>query len=261
MLNENTTMKLHELKLSGMADAMDVQMHDKDFDLMSFEERFGLIVDAEHTKRLNNRMSKLIKDAGYAVNACVEDIEYHEDRKLDRNLIKRLSTCNYIHERQNVIILGPTGSGKSFLASALGMAASRMRISARYVRLPDILSDLAVARGEGKYRKLLKQYLKVKLLILDEWLLFPLSTDEARDLFDLVDARHSEGSTIFCSQFETGGWHAKIGEATLADAICDRIVHNAHKIVIGGRDSMRRRKSSLAAEADTPVVTNGAAPR
>jgi DNA replication protein DnaC len=261
MLNENTTMKLHEMKLAGMAEAMDVQMRDKDFDMMSFEERFGLIVDAEHTKRLNNRMTKLIRDAGYTVSACVEDIEYHEDRKLDKNLIKRLSTCNYIHERQNVIILGPTGSGKSFLASALGMAASRMRIPVRYVKLPDILGDLAVARGEGRYRKLLKQYLKVKLLILDEWLLFPLSADEARNLFDLVDARHSEGSTIFCSQFETGGWHAKIGEATLADAICDRIVHNAHRIVIGGRDSMRRRKSSLATEPDTPIVTGGAAPR
>jgi DNA replication protein DnaC len=261
MLNENTAMKLHELKLSGMAEAMDTQMRDKDFEQMSFEERFGLIVDAEHAKRLNNRTARLIKDAGYAVSACVEDIEYHEDRKLDRNPIKRLSTCNYIHERQNVIILGPTGSGKSFLASALGMAASRMRIPVRYVRLPDILGELAVARGEGKYRKLLKQYLKVKLLILDEWLLFPLSADEARDLFDLVDLRHSEGSTIFCSQFETGGWHAKIGEATLADAICDRIVHNAHRIIIGSKDSMRRRKSPLASESDAMTVPGGAAPR
>jgi DNA replication protein DnaC len=261
MLNENTTTKLNEMKLSGMASAIDAQMRDKDFDLMTFEERFGLIVDAEHTKRLNNRMARLIKDAGYAVSACVEDIEYHEDRKLDKNLIKRLSTCNYIHERQNVIILGPTGSGKSFLASALGMAASRMRIPVRYVKLPDILGELAVARGEGKGRKLLKQYLKAKLLILDEWLLFPLSPDEARDLFDLVDVRYNERSTIFCSQFETGGWHAKIGEAALADAICDRIVHNAHKIVIGGKDSMRRRTSSLTAEADTSVAPGGAAPR
>jgi DNA replication protein DnaC len=259
MLNENTVMKLHEMKLSGMAEALDIQMRDKDFEQLSFEERFGLIVDAEHSKRQNNRITRLIKDAGYVINACIEDIEYHEDRKIDRNLIKRLSTCNYIHSRQNVIILGPTGSGKSFLANALGMAASRMRISVRYAKLPDLLSELAVARGEGRYRKCLKHYLNAKLLILDEWLLFPLSMEESRDLFDLIDVRHSEGSTILCSQFDVSGWHAKIGEPTLADALCDRIVHNAHKIIIGGKDSMRCRKSSLALETD--ITVNGATPR
>jgi DNA replication protein DnaC len=243
MLNENTVTKLREMKLKGMADAMSTQMDDGGFEQMPFEDRFGLIVDAEYTKRQNNRMARLIKEAGYAVSgASVEDIEYHEERKLNGNLIKRLSTCNYIHEKQNIILLGPAGSGKTFIANALGMAASRSRLPVKYVKLPDLLGELAIADGDGKYKKLIRQYARVKLLILDEWLLFPLSQGEAKYLYDLIDLRQYTGSTILCSQFEISGWHAKIGVTAVADSICDRIVHNAHKITIGGRDSMRKRK-------------------
>jgi DNA replication protein DnaC len=225
-----------------MAQAFREQMKDSGFHSMSFEERLGLLVDAEWTVRKNNRMARLIKKADYAIStACVEDIEYHPDRKLDKAQITRLATCNYIQEYHNVVVLGATGSGKTFLSNAFGMAASRNFYPVKYVRLPDLLSELAISRGEGTYRKVIKQYKQVKLLILDEWLLFPLKESEARDLLEIVEARHKKASTIFCSQFDVAGWHLKIGEPTLADAICDRIVHDSYTIMIEG-DSMRKRK-------------------
>lgn len=242
MLNNNTVTKLHEMHLSVMAQAFRDQLKDGSFAEMSFEERFGLLTDAEWSTRKSNRMTRLIKKAEYAIStACVEDIEYHPDRKLDKAQILRLSACNYIQECHNIIILGATGSGKTYISNALGMTANRSFYSVKYVRLPDLLSELAIARGDGSYRKVIKQYKQVKLLILDEWLLFPLKESEARDLLEIVEARHKIASTIFCSQFDVAGWHLKIGEPTLADAICDRIVHDSYTIVIKG-DSMRKKK-------------------
>ena len=220
MLNDNTVSKLHEMRFSVMAQAFRDQLKDSSFHGLSFEERLGLLVDAEWAVRKNNRMARLIKNADYAISgACIEDIEYHPDRKLDKVQILRLATCNYIQENHNVLILGATGSGKTFLSNAFGMDASRNFYAVKYVRLPELLSELAIARGEGTYRKLIKQYKQVKLLILDEWLLFPLKESEARDLLEIVEARHKKASTIFCSQFDIVGWHLKVGEPTLADAI------------------------------------------
>lgn len=246
MLNENTVTKLHEMRLSVMAQAFKDQMRGETFSSMSFEERFGLLVDSEWVTRKNNRLKKLIKDANYAMSdACVENIEYHNDRNLDKAQIARLSTCNYIQEYHNIIILGATGSGKTYLSNALGMAASRNFYTVKYVRIPDLLTELAIARGDGTYRKLMAKYKQVKLLILDEWLLFPPKENEARDLLEIVEGRYKKASTVFCSQFEVAGWHHKIGEPTLADAICDRIVHDSYTIVIGGKDSMRKRKGII----------------
>lgn len=243
MLNENTANKLHDMRLSVMASSFRDQAMDSNFAAMSFEERFGLLVDSEWTARKNNRLTKLIRSADYALpNACAENIEYHPDRNLDKALIARLLSCNYIQEFHNIIILGATGSGKTYLSNALGMTASRNFYTVKYVRIPDLLAELAVARGEGTYRKVVAKYKQVKLLILDEWLLFPLKESEARDLLEIVEARHKRASTIFCSQFEVGGWYQKIGEPTIADAICDRIVHDSYTITIGGKDSMRKRK-------------------
>lgn len=242
MLQGNTVSKLHEMRLSMMAQAFQKQLTDSQFASMSFEERFGLLVDEEWAARKSNRMIRLIRNADYAISgACIEDIEYQPDRKLDKSQMARLAICQYIREYHNIVILGATGSGKTYLACALGMAASCNFYTVKYVRLPDLLAELAIARGDGSYRKVMKQYKQVKLLVLDEWLLFPLKESEARDLLEIVEARHKRASTIFCSQFDVAGWHLKIGEPTLADAICDRIVHDSYTIVIQG-DSMRKKK-------------------
>ena len=246
MLNETTVSKLHEMKLSVMAAKFREQCSDPKFAELAFEERLGIIVDAEWTSRKNNRLTRLIRNAGYEIpGASVEDIEYHDDRKLDSAQITRLSSCAYIQEGHNIIILGATGNGKTYIANAFGMAANRNFYTVKYIRLPDLLGELAIARGEGRYHKVVKQYKQVKLLILDEWLLFPISDTDARDVLDIINARHKRASTIFCSQFPPEGWYQKINEPTVADAICDRIVHDSYQILIDGT-GMRERKGIKA---------------
>lgn len=243
MLTENTANKLQEMKLTAMARAFKEQLSDPNIANLSFEDRFGLLVDHEWTSRKNNHLKRLIKNARFAeTGACVEDIEYHSDRNLDSAQIARLSTCDYISERHNIMLLGATGSGKTYIACALGMSAARNFLTVRYVRLPELLAELAIARGNGTYRKVITQYKKPTLLILDEWLLYPLKETEARDLLEIAEARHKKASTIFCSQFDVPGWRDKIGDPILADAICDRIVHDSYSIVIDCKESMRKRK-------------------
>lgn len=243
MLNENTANKLYEMHLSVMARAFKEQLTDAKFQPMSFEDRFGLLVDQEWCARKDNHLKRLIKNAGFSdTSACIEDIEYHADRNLDKAQMARLSTCNYIAEHHNVILLGATGSGKTYIACALGMAAARDFLTVKYIRLPELLTELAVARGDGTYQKAIVQYKKPTLLIIDEWLLYPLKEIETHDLLEIVEARYKKASTIFCSQFDVPGWREKIGNPILGDAICDRIVHDSYTIVIDCKDSMRKRK-------------------
>lgn len=243
MINQSTTTKLREMHLSAMAEALQDQVKDPAHKELSFEERLGLLVDAEWTSRKHNRLQKLIKQACLKFsNASIPDIEYHEDRKLDRSLILKLASCSYINENHNIIIMGASGNGKSWLACALGIAACQHYYPVKYVRLPELLDEFAVARGIGTFKRVIKQYKSVRLLILDEWLLTPLAGQEAHDLLEIIEARHHLASTIFCSQFKPGGWHEKIGQDTLADAILDRIIHDSYQIYIEGKVSMRERK-------------------
>ena len=247
MLDQMTISKLHDMKLSAMAEAFRNQIRDQASANLSFEERFGLIVDTEWTKRKNAHLARLFRNAGFSENdACIENIEYAADRKLDKAQIDNLATCNYIQEKHNIIILGAAGAGKSYLGCAFGAAACRKFYATKFIRLPELLNDLAVARGEGTYQQLIKEYKKISLLILDEWLLIPLAPNEARDLLEIVEARHKRASTIFVSQFAVQGWHGKIREEPLADAILDRIVHDSYVITIQGKDSMRKKKGIKA---------------
>jgi len=243
MVNEATISRLYEMKLSAMASSYKQQMEDSKSNKLSFDERFGLLVDTEWTTRKNNRLKRLIHNARLPISgACVEDIEYRADRKLDRELIIQLAGCTYIGEKHNVIILGATGAGKTYLGCALGIAACRLFYSVKYIRLPDLLDELLVARGEGIFQKVMQNYKKIDLLILDEWLLTPLTELESRDLLEIVEARHDRCSTLFSSQFNPAGWQSKIGDGPLAEAILDRIIHNAYTLKIESEESMRKLK-------------------
>jgi len=243
MVSETTINKLHDMRLSAMAEAFRQQMQESAMNALSFSDRFGMLVDQEWDTRKNNRIKRLIYRAGFPItDSCMEDIKYLSDRKLNKEHLLELSTCSYIKNKHNVIILGATGAGKTYLGCALGMAACRHFFSVKYIRLPDLLDEFSIAKGEGIFQKVIQDYKKIDLLILDEWLLIPPTELESRDLLEVVESRSTHCSTIFLSQFDIAGWRAKITYAPLAEAILDRIVHNSHNIKIGGEESMRKRK-------------------
>lgn len=240
MLVNETVSKLTEMHLSVMARSFENQLNDSKMNELSFEDRFSMIVDREWTTRKNNKLRNLMKKAEYSIpSASIEDIIYNKERNLDKAQIQRLATCSYIAENHNVIIMGATGTGKTYLGCALGVAANREFYSTKYIRLPDLLAEIQIARGDGSYFTAMNRYKKVNLLIIDEWLLYPLKEEEARILLEIVEARNKVASTIFCSQVDTLGWHDYLYEPTMADAICDRIVNNSHIITIMG-DSIRK---------------------
>lgn len=246
MIYEETKRKMREMHLSAMGVALDQQLADPNAFSMSFEDRLGLLVDAEYVSRRNNKLKRLMKNASFAdQSACIEAIDYLPERNLDKELIMLLSTCQFIDSKRNVIIQGPTGSGKTFFATALGVSAVKNFYSVKYIRLPDLLVDLRIALANNTLRQMINSYSKVRLLILDEWLLYPLNEEDSRSLLEIVDYRSRYGSTIFCSQFEKQGWYDKIADPLIAEAICDRIVHNAYTVTLGGSESMRKIKNSI----------------
>lgn len=239
MTNESTINKLLEMRLSAMADSFRIQRDDPAMRDVPFEDRFGMLVDAEYQSRKNNRLKRLIRNADFEQpDASIAAIDYHSGRKLNRDLIERLASCEYITEYRNIFITGATGSGKTYMACAFGMAACQKYYTVKYVRLPDLLLDLQAARESGNFQTVLKKYTNPLLLILDEWLLLRLTEDEARNLFELIHKRRKRSSTIFCSQFRENEWYQQIcgGTNTLADAIMDRIAYDSYKIDIESTD-------------------------
>jgi len=241
MLNHPTVDKLHQLRLSGMAHALASQAQSPEIGQLSFEERFGLLVDSEVAERESRQNASRLKRAKLKLAATPEDVDYRHPRKLDRALFARLMTGQWVSAHQNVLICGPTGVGKTFLACALANQACRQGRSVLYARLSRLLPSLAIGRGDGSYAKTLAQLAKTDVLVIDDWALAPLSDESRRDLLEIFDDRHGNRSTIITSQLAVKHWHDSIGDPTLADAILDRVVHQAHTLDLDG-ESLRKNK-------------------
>jgi DNA replication protein DnaC len=246
MLNHPTLDKLQDLRFTGMAKALSEQMALPDIDELSFEERLGLLVDREMTEREDRRLTTRLRQAKLKQNACIEDIDFKQPRGLDKSLILDLAQCQWIRKHLNLLITGPTGVGKTWVACALAQKACREGFTALYLRLPRLLQELPIAKGDGTYTRLMNRLAKVDVLILDDWGLSKLIAEQRRDLLEILEDRHDTRSTIVTSQLPLDQWHHIIGDPTLADAILDRLVHNAYKINLKG-ESMRKNKSKLTA--------------
>ena len=233
MMNQETLRKLIEMRMSAMAELYQEQSTNKEYQTMDFDDRFNLLVDLEYDRRKSNKLERLIKQATFNdPTAAIEDIEYHPDRRLDKKQILELATGNYIQNHHNIILMGASGNGKTWISNAFGVHACRQFYKVKYIRLPELLDELTLAKhqADGSFRKLLQKYRKIDLLIIDEWMLTELSEEHVLHVLEIIEARLKRASTIFCSQFAPEGWHSKVGRAQVADAIMDRIVHDSYKI-------------------------------
>lgn len=244
MLNHPTLEKLSSLKLTGMTRALREQMELPDMGTLTFEERLGLMVDREITERDNRKLAIRLRKAKLKLNASVEDLDYTHHRGLDKSFIASLATGKWLHEHNNVLLVGPTGAGKTYLACALGHSGCLRGFDTFYARIPRLLQELGTARGDGRYARMMKSLAKVDLLVLDDLGLAPLTAEQRRDLLEILDDRYRIRSTLVTSQLPVNKWHEAIGDPTLADAILDRLVHNAYKLVLKG-DSMRKTKRKV----------------
>lgn len=235
MLHEPTVEKLHNLRLSTMAEAWQQQQRDAKIGALSFDERFTLLVDAEYQARDNRRLTRLLKDAQLRIpQACVEDVATTPGRNLDKATLRQLASCTWITEHLNVLITGGTGAGKSFLACALAQSACRKGIRTTYRRVPRLLDELALARAEGSHARLLAKLAKFDVLVLDDWGLGTPKDSQRHDLLEVIEDRYGQLSTIVTSQLPREKWHEWIGDPTMADAILDRLVNNAYKVELKG---------------------------
>jgi DNA replication protein DnaC len=239
MLTQQTLETLRALGFTGMADAYQAQLQDADVQALSFDERLGLLVDREWSERQTRRLVRRLQIARLPLPASIEDIDYTTPRGVERGLIRTLAEGRWLHEHLNLIMCGPTGVGKTYVASALGNAACRQGFSVRYYRVSRLTGDLTLAKGDGSYPRLMRALAKTDLLMLDDWGLATLSASEARELLEVIDDRCTRHSTLIASQLPVDAWHSAIPDPSIADALLDRVVHTAHKIVLRG-ESMRK---------------------
>lgn len=250
MLNHHTLTTLRALKLSGMASAFEEQQSQTTMQSLSFEERFGMLLERESTHRNNKRLERLLKLAKLKHgSACIEDIDYRAGRSLDKNRIASLRNCDWIRSGHNLLLTGATGGGKTWLACAFGNQACRQGLSVIYLRLPRLFEELKVAHGDGSYGKRMSQFARADLLILDDLGLTPIGQAERADLLEILDDRINARSTIITSQLPVDHWHAYLNDPTLADAILDRVIHGSHRIELKG-ESMRKMKAKNSPQFD-----------
>lgn len=232
---QQTLERLKALHLDAMADALAAQAHDPSTAKLDFDERLGLLVEAQWTARENKRLRRALAEAKLRLPAaCVEDVDYPPKRELDRAIVRQLSSCKWIDEHQNVAVTGATGTGKSYVACALAQLACRRGYRALYRRVPRLFDELTIARADGTFVRLLARFARAHVLILDDFGIGSLREQDRRDLLEILEDRYGTRSTVITSQLDPKHWHSFIGEPTLADAICDRLIHNAHRLVLKG---------------------------
>lgn len=235
MLNQQTVDKMNEMKFSAMAEAFEQQLGSGEHAKLSFEERVGLLIDCEWTAREQRKQTRRLRVAKPRYkSASLEDVDFKHPRGLNRQQVLSLGSCSWIQDQHNLVITGPTGIGKSYLASAFVQRACRQGFTARYIRMPRLLHEVSVGRGDGSYTRLLARLAKLDLLAIDDWLIAPLRDAERRDLLEVIEDRAEHTSTLIASQLLIKDWHGAIGDPNQADAVCDRLLHNAHRIALKG---------------------------
>jgi len=253
---QQTIEKLHTMRLAVMADGLQSQMTQPEIDAMPFEERLALLVDLQHTAMVNAALAKRLKRAGMRQTACMENLDLRTPRNLDRGSVHTLATGQWIRRNLNILVLGPAGIGKSWISCALGNRAARDGFSVVYKRLSRLLDELAVARLHGRQASALKTLARTRVLIVDDWLMQKLTAEQRRDLMEVIDDRHGRASTIVATQLPVESWHDMIGDPTYADAILDRLIHNAYRLDLKGK-TMRPGIDAVTADAQDVATGDG----
>ena len=254
MLTNATMEQLRALSLSGMAHALAEQMENAEYQALSFEERLGLLLDREVQDRFNRRLDRNLRTAKLRTTACMEDINFRKERGLERSVLMSLAAAQWVGAHQNVLIVGPTGIGKTFGACALAHAAVRAGHTSLYLRAPRMFDDLLIARADGRLPRVMAAWARIDVLLIDDLVLRPITAAQAADLLEVIEDRSQRRATIVTSQLPIGDWHSALGDPTLADAILDRLTHNAHRIELRG-DSMRRDDGEMEVEDGKPLVS------